>query len=186
MRSLSHHEVEQALPIEGVFLPRDAVEEHSWITSGCEDPHKSIIHSSEPFHAVRGAAIKIDGTRRWVYCSDGPMGTMVCKDDPVTGYGGGLFYDNRDGTAAARKLEPFEIWSASGFVAKLWRQSLQAGCLVPQLMRGVAHSLPMSTAQALVEAAIDATIPETTSRGGVAFDKDEEEARLHMRMWLLA
>ena len=73
---------------------------------------------------MRGAAVKVNGTRRWVYCSDGPMGTMGCKEDPVLGYGGGLFYDNRDGTAAVRKLEPFEIWTASGFAAKHWRQSL--------------------------------------------------------------
>ena len=35
---------------------------------------------------------------------------MSVKEDPVTGYGGGLLYDDRDGMLGARKLEPFEVW----------------------------------------------------------------------------
>ena len=110
------------------------LEMRSWFAGEVEEPKVSIQLGSEPFLAVRGSSFKEGGVQRWIYSSTGPMGTMTVKGDPVTGHDGGLFFDNRDGGIAARRLEPFEVWTAAGHDAKRWRASLQSGCQVPQLM----------------------------------------------------
>ena len=175
---------EHAAPeaLSAILLPTDGIEERLWkVPKDVKFDPRAHPHTDRFLPHAVGTWRNEAGEKHFVYATTGPTPNMRAFPTDDLGHGNGIYADTRDPHKLYRTLADFEVWRAHGHSATLWREHCATDRTVDHIMAGCAQALPMETARAMVAAVHDWA---ASTRAGVGYDRDEEEARCLMREWM--